>query len=214
MVTYKRGQLETAIVETLGGSEAHSRDLRLRIKRLLLTDRRFGRSMRSGRRQPSRYAFYSEHPQGSGTEVMFTGYEVFAVLAAILLLRHGVPQAKAVSILREVRPDLEAAHREILNKDPKELFDEQAIRAMATAGAIAVDSTLPVFLTFVQLDIGGGRVQATIVVCRGLDQLGKFFKEHSAPGSIATFFQVTRLAHSLARNLAHTRPLRRGRSTN
>jgi hypothetical protein len=38
---------------------------------------------------------------------MFSNYEVFAVLAALILLRHGIPQAKVVSILREVRPDLE-----------------------------------------------------------------------------------------------------------
>jgi hypothetical protein len=213
MSTYKRGQLEAAIIKTLGANEVQAPDLRLRIKRLLLTDRRLARGQRSDHRQSARYAFYSGKPQGSGTEVMFTGYEVFAVLTAVLLLRHGVPQAKVVSILREVRPDLEAAHREILKKDPKELFDEQAIRAMVTPGAIAVDSTVPIFLAFMELDIGRGRVQASIVVCQGLDELGKFFNDHSAPGSGATFFQFTRLMHTLASNLSNTRPIKRGRST-
>jgi hypothetical protein len=213
MEWYKRNQLEDAIIRTLGASGVRAPDLKLRIKRLLLTDRRLGHGRRSDRRQLARYAFYSDQPQGSGNEVMFTGYEVFAVLAAIRLLGHGVPQAKVVSILREVRPDLEAAHREILKKDPKELFDEQAIRAMGSHGAIAVDSTVSIFLAFMELDIGRGRVQATIAVCRGLDELGKFFKEHSVVGSGATFFQFTRPMHTLASNLSKTRPIKRGRST-
>jgi len=209
---YKRNQLENAVIRTLRISDAQAGALKLRIKRLLLTDRRLGRGQRSDR-QPSGYAFYSGKPQGSGTEVMFTGYEVFAVLAAVLLLRHGIPQAKVVSILREVRPDLEAAHDEILKKDSEVLFDQQAIRAMARSGTIAIDSTAPIFLAFVELDIGRGRVHAIIAVCRGLDELGKFFKEHSAVGSGATFFQFTCLMHTLATNLVQTRPVKRGRST-
>jgi hypothetical protein len=138
---------------------------------------------------------------------------VFAVLAALLLLRHGIPQAKVVRILREVRPDLEAAHHQILQSDAKELFDEDRIRAMSSVGAIAVDSTAPIFLAFVELDIGRGRVQATIAVCRGVDELGRFFKEHLVVGSGTTFFQFTRLMHTLASNLSKTRPIKRGRST-
>jgi hypothetical protein len=100
-----------------------------------------------------------------------------------------------------------------LRKDPEVLFDEQAIRAMGSAGAIAVDSTAPTFLAFVELDIGKGRVHASIAVCRGLDKLGKFFKEHSVVGSGTKFFQFTRLMHTLAGNLAKTRAIKRGRST-
>jgi hypothetical protein len=210
---YKRNQLEDAICETLRASKVQARDLKLRIKRLLLTDRRLARGTRSDRRKSARYAFYSDQPQGSGNEVMFTAFEVFAVLAALLLLKHGVPQAKVVSILRGIRPDLEAAHREILKKDSEELFDEQAIRAIGDTGVIAVDSTAPIFLAFVELDIGRGRVHATIAVCRGLNELGKFLKQHTVVGSGATFFQFTRLMRTLAANLSQTRPAKRGRST-
>ena len=213
MVWCKRNQLEDAIIRTLGTSEGQAGELKLRIKRLLLTDRRLGRGKRSDRRQPGCYAFYSGKPQGSGNEVMFTAFEVFAVLAAVLLLRHGIPQAKIVSILREVRPDLEAAHYEILKKDPKELFDEQAIRAMGGTGVIPMDSTAPIFLAFVELDIGRGRVHAVVAVCKGPGELGKFFKTHSVLGSGTTIFQFTRLMHTLASNLAKTRPIKRGRST-
>jgi hypothetical protein len=211
MVWCKRNQLEEAIIRTLGATDHQARDLRLRIKRLLLTDRRLSRK-HSGRSNTGRYAFYTGKPLGSGNEVLFTAYEVFAVLAALLLLRHGVPQGKAASILREVRPDLEAAHQEILERDPSDLFDQNVIRAMGRAGAIAVDSAAPFFLAFVELDIGKDRVQATIAVCRGLDELAKFFKQHSVLGSGTTFFQFTRLMHTLASNLSKTRPTKRGRS--
>ena len=208
---YKRDQLEEAIIRTLGAKEAPGHDLKLRIKRLLLTDRRLGRGKRSDQRP--HYAFFGGKPQGSGTDVTFTGFEVFAVLAALLLLRHGIPQAKVVSILRDVRPDLEAAHHEILGKKPEVLFDQQEIQAMSSEGVIAVDSTVPIFLAFVELDIGRGKVQATISVCRGLDELGKFLKQHAVVGSGSTFFQFTRLMRTLASNLSETRPIKRGRST-
>ena len=208
---YKRDQLEEAIIRTLGAKEAPGHDLKLRIKRLLLTDRRLGRGKRSDQRP--HYAFFGGKPQGSGTDVTFTGFEVFAVLAALLLLRHGIPQAKVVSILRDVRPDLEAAHHEILGKKPEVLFDQQEIQAMSSEGVIAVDSTVPIFLAFVELDIGRGKVQATISVCRSLDELGKFLKQHAVVGSGSTFFQFTRLMRTLASNLSETRPIKRGRST-
>ncbi len=76
---------------------------------------------------------------------MFTKYEAFALMAALMVLEHGIPQAKVVSILQEVRSDLEAAHRETLQKDPKALFDAQAVLAMARPGMIVVDNTAPVF---------------------------------------------------------------------
>jgi hypothetical protein len=208
---HKRNQLEEAIVRTLGVSNGQAEELKLKIKRLLLTDRRLGRGKRS-QRSGDHYAFYSAQPQGSGVEVMFNGYEVFALMAALFLLGLGIPQAKAVSILREVRQDLEAAHAEILKEDPKVLFDHEAIRAMASPGVI-LDSTAPIFLSVVRRSTGKGRVGATISVCRGLDEFGKFIREHAVVGSTGSHFQLPGLMHALARNLSQTRPVKRGRST-
>jgi hypothetical protein len=210
MAYFKRNQLEEAIVRTLKASAAQARDLRLKIKRLLLTDRRLGRGKRSDRRA-DHYAFYSARPQGTGTEVLFTGYEVFAVMVGLIVLEHGIPQAKVVSILQELRSDFEAAHRNTLQMDPNVLFDPEAVQKLP--GLLAVDNTAPVFLAFVKLDIGKGGVHAFISVCRGLDELGKFLEQHSVPGSGATHFEFARLMHALASNLSQTRPIKRGRST-
>jgi hypothetical protein len=206
---YKRNQVEEAIVRTLGAEGARVDELKLKLKRLLVTDRRLGH----GKRSDNRYAFYSQRPQGSGVEVMFSGYEAFALLAALIVLEHGIPQAKVVSILQEIRSDFEAAHRDTLQKDPKELFDPQLVRAMARPGMLDVDNTAPVFLAFVKLDIGKGRMRAFIAVCRGLDGLGEFLRDHSIPGSGATHFEFTGLMHTLAGKLSQTRPIQRGRST-
>lgn len=208
---YKRNQLEEAIAWTLQVKDARMSDLKLKMKRLLVTDRQLGRGRQSA--ADRRYAFFSHKPLGSGVEVMFSGYEAFALMAAIILLGHGMPQAKVVSILRDVRADLEAAHRETLQKDREELFDPQKIQAMARLAVFAVDNASPVFLAFVKLDIGRGRVHATISVCRGLEALGKFLKEYTVPGCGATHFEFVRLMCSLADNLLNTRPTKRGRST-
>src|SRR5690348_15541970 len=155
MAWYKRNQLEEAIVRTLGARDSQIPGLKMEIKRLLLTDRRLGRRKRSDR-GVDRYAFYSAKPKGTGIEVLFTDYEVFAMLAAILLLGHGIPQAKAVSILQQVRSDFEAAHRETLRKDRRELFDPKAVQARARPGMLATDNTAPVYLAFVKIDVGKG----------------------------------------------------------
>jgi len=210
---YKRNQVEEAVVRTLGAEGARVAELKLKMKRLLVTDRRLGRGKRSDYKAGRRYAFYSQRPQGSGVEVMFSGYEAFALLAALIMLEHGIPQAKVVSILQEIRSDFEAAHRDTLQKDPKELFDPQLVRSMAPPGLISVDTTAPVFLAFVKLDIGKGRVRAFIAVCRGLDGLGNFLKEQSVPGSGATHFEFARLIFTLANILSQTRAIKRGRST-
>ena len=210
---YKRNQVEEAVVRTLGAGGARVGELKLKMKRLLVTDRRLGRGKRADDKADHRYAFYSQRPQGSGVEVMFTGYEAFALLAALIVLEHGLPQAKVVSILQEIRLDFEATHRDTLQKDPKELFNAQLVRSMARSGLLAVDNTAPVFLAFVKLDIGKGRMRAFIAVCRGLDDLGEFLRDHSIPGSGATHFEFARLIHTLADNLSQTRPIKRGRST-
>ena len=119
MAHYKWNQVEEAISRTLAAKDARVGELKLRLKRLLVTDRR--RKRRLGDKSDSRYAFYSQKSPGSGIEVMFSDYEAFALLAALTLLEHGIPQATVVSILRQVRSDLETAHREKLEKRPTQV---------------------------------------------------------------------------------------------
>ena len=215
MERFKWNQVEAAIFQTFDATDGRASDLKLRMKRLVVTDRRLGRGNRFGHRARRVYAFYSQQPPGSGVEVLFSGYEAFALLVAILLLEHGMPQATVVDIMRQLRGDLEAAHGDTLKKDPKALFDPQAVRAMARPGMLAVDNTDPVFLAVVNVPAPpAGKVRASLAVCRGQDDLAEFRKQHAAQGSVLTVSELVGLMHRLATNLARIPPIKRGRSTN
>ena len=216
MKTFKRNQIERGICLTFGAKDARADELKLRLKRLLVTDRRLIRRKRSKEKAGFGYAFYSQDAPGSGVEVMFTDYEAFALLAGLMLLEHGIPQATVVGILRRVRSDLETAHRETLEKDPTDLFDPKAVQAIAKPGMIATDNTDPIFLALIKLPssaVDDGKVRALLTVCRGHDELRTFIKKHSVPGIGATFFEFVGLMHRLAANLSKTHPVKRGRST-
>jgi hypothetical protein len=211
---YKRNQVEEAIFRTLGARDARLDELKLRLKRLLVTDRRLGCDANSDEDGKHHYAFYSQEPPGSGIEVKFSAYEAFALLAAVLLLEHGLPQAGVVRVMRQVRRRLEAAHAQSLKKDPTVLFDQQAILAQARPGMIATNNTDPVFLVFARLtdsSVGDRTGGAAVAVCRGQHELGAFIKKHSVPGTVATFFEFVDLMYTLAANLLQTRAVKRGR---
>jgi hypothetical protein len=213
---YKRNQIEAAIFRTFGAREERRKELKFRIKRLLVTDRRLGRKAKSVKEDDQPYAFFGREPPGSGHEIMFSAYEAFALLAAVILLEHGLPQASVVRVMRRVRRQFEAAHADIMGKDPRKLFDQDAILAQAKPGMIAANNTDPVFLVFVRLtassvdERNGG---SAVAVCRGQAQLQAFIKRHSAPGTGATFFEFVSLMHELAAHLSQTSPIKRGRQT-
>ena len=214
MERFKRNQIEDAILRTLDATDARASELKLRMKRLLVTDRRLGRGKRSDVRPGRGYAFYSQQPPGSGVEVLFLGYEALALIVAISLLEHGMPQATVVRIMRELRPDLEAAHSDTLKKDPKALFDAKAVRRLVRPGMLAVDNAEPVFLAIVKCPApSADKIHASLAVCRGHGGLTDFLKKYAVPGSAATMSELATLMHKLATNLARTQPIKRGRST-
>ena len=212
---YKRNQIGEAIFRTFGAREERRNELKFRIKRLLVTDRRLGRNVKSAREEDRHYAFFGQEPPGSGTEILFSPYEAFALLAGVILLEHGLPQARVVKVMRLVRRPFEGAHADILKKDPATLFDQDAILANARGGMIYVNNTDPVFLVFVRVTASSvgeedGGVAAA-AVCRGLTKMLSFIKQHSVPGTGATFFEFVSLMHALAAHLSQTLPVKRGR---
>ncbi len=212
---FKRNQVEEAIFRTFGANDEQRRnELKLRAKRLLVTDRRMGRYLKSANEEDLHYAFFGEEPPGSGTEIMFSAYEAFALLSALILLEHGFPQARAVRILRLVRRSFEAAHSFILSKDPAKLFDKNAVYANASPGMMYVDNTDPVFLAFVGTtapSINEETGSTPAAVCQGQAELQSFIKQHAGPGTGATFFELVGVMHKLKINLSQTRPVKRGR---
>lgn len=214
MHRFKRNQVEEAIVQTVAANSGHAGEIKSRLQRLLVTDRRLASRKRKEPNGHSRFAFHSQKAPGSGVEVMFSQYEAFALLIGLLMLQHGIPQATVVTILRRLRGDLEILHRESLEKDRKRLFDAQALKAMARSGLIPTDNTDPAFLVSVErTGTTAEQVRAATTVCRGHKGMADFIEKYSAPGLGSTFFELVTLTHRLADNLAKTRPIKRGRST-
>jgi len=209
---FKRNQVEAAIGRRLEpGSTKPTSELRTRLKRLLETDRALGRNKRSGDPARVNFAFYSGDAPGRGVENWFSSYEAFALLTGLHLMQHGWPQGFAVAVLRRVRPELETEHERILQLDPALLFDQEQIRRNARPGDPAVDNTDPVFLVIISQDALDGSRSVKAAVCRGHDECMRFVRSES--GRAWTTFELVNSAHGLFRELAKTKPSKRGRGS-
>jgi hypothetical protein len=208
MQKFKRNQVEQAIFLTYQATGARVKELRYRIKRLLMTDRKASEGTRP------RSLFFSSPPPGSGTEVLFSEFEAFALLAAVMLLEHGLPQLTAVNILRSVRTALETAYAPILKENTRSNFDAGAIAAQAKPGALAVSTTDPLFLVFAtarNLTVAPPSLNAAI--CRGEIELNRYVKTAGAAGGGVTIFELAVLIHAFSANLSRTTPAKRGRAS-
>ena len=215
---FKRNQVEEAVAATLQRKEdLVTPDLRIRIKRLLDTDRTLGRDTGSDDPERASFAFYSGEPPGSGVEVWFSSYEAFALLMALRLLSHGWPQRTVVRIMRRVRPELEREHDRILSQDPRQLFDADEVRRRAYEGAVAVDNIDPVFLAIPtpeqphRPDPNEPDPTIAFAVRRGQAELMKFILQDLPVGTATTIFELVNAAHRLEQCLAQTQPSKRGR---
>lgn len=207
---YKRNQLEEAIARVLEpGTAKPSSELRTRMKRLLETDRGLGRNKRSADAERANFAFYGMDAPGRGIEIWFSGYEAFALLVGLRLMRHGWPQGFVVGVLRRVRPELEKHHARILTQDPAILFDEQRIREQAKEGDLVVYSTDSVFLVIQRREGRAGPISSAL--CCGQEELMPIIR--AEVGIASTIFELTNSVHALSSELARTRPRRRGRGS-
>jgi len=213
MIGYKRNQSAEAISVTVDEGAAPSAALQTKLKRLLETDRKLGRTPRSNDPERANYAFFTGEAPGRGIEVEFSGYETFALLIGLNLMEHGWPQATAVSLLRQARPILEPKHAKILRWDGAALFDEEKIRGAAKPGALAVSTTRPVYLVIASRK-GRPKKRNTdetreVAVLEN-DELMPFLRE---AGLSSTMIELTRTAHALHTALAKTKPSKRGRGS-
>jgi hypothetical protein len=132
---FKRNQVEEAIALVLKpGSTRPSSEMRIKLKRLLETDRGLGRNKRSADPERAHFAFHSTDGPGRGVENWFSEYEAFALLIGLRLMRLGWPQGLAVAVLRRVKPALETHHARILKQAPADLSDEQRSAVVMARG--------------------------------------------------------------------------------
>ena len=110
---FKRNQVEEAIINVWGPEpKKHAARVRNQIKRLLETDRSLSRDNRSTDPACATFAFYSEMMPGKGRDNTFSSYEAFAITTALGLMRHGWSQSFAVTLLRQIRRELETEYAE------------------------------------------------------------------------------------------------------
>jgi hypothetical protein len=214
MIGLKANQVQEAIFRTLGADGKRADEIRFRLQRLRAADRNLGRRPRSPNEADRVYAFHGDDRPGTGIDILFTSYEAFALLAAIMLLEHGLPQTTVVKLMRQIRGELQVAHAQTLEMDPSELFDQNGIRAQAKPGMIAFDSIAPVILVFLKLTGSSADSQSagTIAsICRNNLQLGQFMKKYGSPGTGFSIFEFSRLIHLLEESLSQTRAVKRGR---
>ena len=214
MGSYKRNQVVEAISIAVGHGPKPTPALQTELKRLLDTDRNLGRIPRSNNPDEANYAFFSGKGSGSGTEVLFSAYENFALRMGLDLMEHGWPQATAISILRRARPALEPKHAEILSWNPVDLFDEAKILELAQPGTLAVGTTHPVYLVIASRKgrpIERSSDDTREVAVLDNNELMPFLRREA--GLSATMIELVRKAHDLSNALAKTRPSKRGRGS-
>lgn len=210
---YKRNQSLEAASATFGQGPAPSAALKTDAKRLLDTDRGLKYSPRSKDPEQANYAFFSGKAPGSGVEVLFSSYEVFALRIALALLQHGLPQAKAVKVMRQVRPLLEPKHTQILRWDAAKLFDQKKVLEAAAPGSLAVSTTHPIYLVVARKGLAGRPFTEKgweVAILDG-DELMPFLLREA--GRSSTVIELTKLAHDLQAALAKTTPSKRGRGS-
>ena len=214
---FKRNQIELAISDLLEqGTNRPSLGLRTRIKRLLDTDRLLGCNPSSKDPEKRNYAFYRDSAPGSGFEIWFSAYEAFALLQGLQLMWHNWPQRFAVSVLRHVRPELEKEHRRIVKMDPATLFDRNVLKQKLVPGSAVFETTEPAFLSIVshyKMSAEQENAPYACAVHSSLEKATSWVSETTkGVGGGSSMFELTVLAHQLARELERTKPQRRGRS--
>jgi hypothetical protein len=116
--TYKRNQVEWALwsffsITRYSVTPSIPRVFRTRIKRLLEIDRA------AEYEEAVERAFIDVAPEGTGTDLQYTRFNVFTLSVALDLLDAGFPQAEIVFLLRHSRKDLEIEFEEMLPKLPR-----------------------------------------------------------------------------------------------
>ena len=208
---FKRNQVEEAIASVLEpGSAKPSSEMRTRLKRLLETDRGLGRSKRSPDLERANFAFFGMDAPGRGLENWFTGYEAFALLTGLRLMRDGWPQGLVVAVLRRVKPDLERHHARVLRQDPTVVFDDDRIRQQARPGGLGVSNTDPVFLVINSKDREHDTGANPAAICQGQAELMGLIKAWG-PGQTWTVTELGTSIHALSWALTRTVPRKRGR---
>jgi hypothetical protein len=210
---YKRNQIEEAISRTNGELRPEpSKELRIRLKRLLELDRELKRNTRSADPAKANYAFYSADAPGKGVEVLFSEYEAFALMLGLILLEHEWPQRFVLATMRRIRPDLEQEHHRILRLNPESLFDRERVWQQTQSGNVSAGNDSPAFLLIVSDARTGDRSAGGPYAKIFQDNLSAFRFQLEKAGRSCTWLELVTPAWTLRNHLVNSIPRSRGRT--
>ena len=227
---YKRNQINEVLVQAIQSS--HSRldgaTILTRIKRLLDFDRRSRPP--SGGITPSVFAFHDGDAAGSGRDVTFSAYSVLVLFVALRLMSCGLPQGRAVSLLRSFREGLEREHRRMSEIDLDQLLQIRgtviaSANATGKEGLIAkgnvVENVESMVFFCVHADLEAvGELNRTVMgqdgprpdnICRGRMELERRIALDAYGQSPTLIVELMNPFIQLNHLLSKTSPVRRGR---
>jgi hypothetical protein len=227
---YKRNQINEALVQVVRATHSRLDDdaILLRIKRLLDNDRKSKPS--PGGMTPPVYAFFDDDAAGSGRDVTFSHYSVFALLIAFRLMSCGLTQGRAVFALRYFRASLEKEHQRISRIDIAPLLQAKGTviagandvgRQQLIAKGNVVERSDDMVFFCIHADLEAvGLVTRTIVdndgprpdnICRGRKQHDQRLALDAYMNSPTLSIELMNLFIQISHLLASTEPTRRGR---
>ena len=214
-MNFKRNQIEEALRRSWPRpAELAPAALSVRLKRLLETDRKLGRSRKSDRPEVRTYAFYSDDPPGSGVEVLFSPYEAYALRLGLLLLNNGLPQATVVRFLRQNRDLIEPEHQRILQMDPATFREKEPLPG-GLGGALEQSVYLILAPRQAPLRHSPDPVQKEPLrrarICRNEGEMSQFIRGELGFEHVAITIDLVRSAFAMTGALKETKPSRRGK---
>ena len=226
---YKRNQISEALVEAIRSRHSRLDDNAIlkRIKRLLDQDRKAGPSKYP---DAAPYAFFDAEAVGSGRDIPFSRYSTFAVFIALRLMSCGLPQGRAVFMLRRFRPALEREHAMMTAIDITRFLEAETtvIGGSTAAGKQAllarghvVQSLKDMVFFCIHADLEAvGLFTRTIAdadgprpdnICRGKVELERRIGLDAHSCSPTLVIEMMNPCIQLNHLLSQTRPVRRGR---
>lgn len=227
---YKRNQINEVLVKAIRSSHSRLQDdvILTRIKRLLDFDRRSRPP--SGGITPSVFAFHDGDAAGSGRDVTFSAYSVLVLFVALRLMSCGLPQGRAVSLLRSFREGLEREHRRMSEIDLDQLLQIRgtviaSANATGKEGLIAkgnvVENAESMVFFCVHADLEAvGELKRTVMgqdgprpdnICRGRMELERRIALDAYGQSPTLIVELMNPFIQLDHLLSKTEPARRGR---
>lgn len=227
---YKRNQVSDVLVKVVRSSHSRldDRAILTRVKRLLDYDRK-GKAPAGGNNLPQ-FAFFDAEAAGSGRDVTFSAYSVLALFVALRLMSCGLPQGRAVSLLRSFREALERENHRMseIDLDPLLQIKGTVIASANAAGkedliakGNVVENAESMVFFCVHADLEAvGELKRTIMgrdgprpdnICRGKKDLERRIALDAYAQSPTLIVELMNPFIQLNHLLSKTQPARRGR---